>query len=44
MRANEVVVGMRTDRALLLRVTAGNLRHKEAELAAQFTAALRLPG
>lgn len=40
LRANEVVVAARTDRVLLLRVTAGNMRHKEPELAAQFRAAL----
>jgi hypothetical protein len=40
MRSNEVVVAARADRVLLLRVTAGNLRYKEPELAAQFRAAL----
>jgi hypothetical protein len=40
LRANEVLVALRDDRALLLRVTAGNLRHREAELARQFRAAL----
>jgi hypothetical protein len=40
LRANEVVVAKRADRVLLLRVTAGNMRHKEAQLAAQFRAAL----
>jgi hypothetical protein len=40
LRANEVVVAARADRVLLLRVTAGNLRHKEAQLAEQFRAAL----
>jgi hypothetical protein len=40
LRANEVVVASRHDRMLLLRVTAGNLRHREAELAGQFRSAL----
>jgi hypothetical protein len=40
MRANELVVAMRDNRVMLLRVTSGNLRHKEGELAAQFRAAL----
>jgi hypothetical protein len=40
LRGNEVVISQRHDRVLLLRVTAGNLRHKEAELALQFRAAL----
>jgi hypothetical protein len=40
LRANEVVVAAREDRVLLLRVTAGNMRHKEAQLADQFRAAL----
>jgi hypothetical protein len=40
LRANEVVVAARDDRVLLLRVTAGNLRHREAELAQQFRSAL----
>jgi hypothetical protein len=40
LRANEILVAQRDDRLILLRVTAGNLRHKEAELAAQFKAVL----
>jgi hypothetical protein len=40
LRTNEVLVAARDDRMLLLRVTAGNMRHKEAELAAQFRSAL----
>lgn len=40
LRSNAVLVAARDDRVLLLRVTAGNMRHKEAELAAQFRAAL----
>jgi hypothetical protein len=40
LRANEVVVAQRHDRVMLLRVTAGNMRHKEAELAKQFRASL----
>jgi len=40
MRANAVLVASRNDRVLLLRVTAGNLRHSEAELLAQFRAVL----
>jgi hypothetical protein len=40
LRANAVVVAARGDRMLLLRVTAGNLRHARAELAAQFAAVL----
>jgi hypothetical protein len=40
LRANAVVIGARADRMLLLRVTAGNMRHNEAELAAQFRTAL----
>ncbi|MCA1721852.1 MAG: hypothetical protein LC779_12370 [Actinobacteria bacterium] len=32
LRSNEVLVALRHDRALLLRVTSGNLRHKEAAL------------
>ena len=40
LRSNELVVAQRDDRVLLLRVTAGNMRHKEPELAAQFRAAL----
>ncbi|MCU1672351.1 MAG: hypothetical protein JWN77_464 [Frankiales bacterium] len=40
LRANAVVVANRHDRVLLLRVTAGNLRHDEAELVGQFRSAL----
>ena len=40
LRANAVVVAHRADRVVLLRVTAGNLRHQEAELAGQFAAVL----
>lgn len=40
LRANGVLVAARFDRVMLLRVTAGNLRHKESELAAQFRAVL----
>lgn len=40
LRANAVLVAARDDRVMLLRVTAGNLRHREAELAEQFRAAL----
>jgi hypothetical protein len=40
LRANEIVVAQRDDRLILLRVTMGNLRHKEAQLAAQFKAVL----
>jgi hypothetical protein len=40
LRSNAVLVAQRHDRVMLLRVTAGNMRHKEAELAAQFRAAL----
>ena len=40
LRSNEVVVAAREDRVMLLRVTPGNMRHKEVELAAQFRAAL----
>jgi hypothetical protein len=40
LRANDVVVAQRHDRVMLLRVTAGNMRHKEAELAKQFRACL----
>jgi len=36
LRANAVVVASRADRVILLRVTAGNLRHEDAELARQF--------
>lgn len=40
LRSNAIVLAARDDRVLLLRVTAGNMRHKEPELAAQFRAAL----
>jgi hypothetical protein len=40
LRGNEVVVAQRHDRVMLLRVTAGNMRHKEPDLATQFRAAL----
>jgi hypothetical protein len=40
LRSNELLVAQRHDRVMLLRVTAGNMRHKEPELAAQFRAAL----
>jgi hypothetical protein len=40
LRGNSVVVAARHDRVVLLRVTAGNLRHHEEELAAQFRAVL----
>lgn len=40
LRSNEVLVAARDDRVMLLRVTAGNMRHKEPELAAQFRAVL----
>ncbi len=40
LRANAVVVAHRDDRVVLLRVTGGNLRHREAELAAQLAAVL----
>lgn len=40
LRSNEVLVAARDDRVMLLRVTAGNLRHKEPQLAAQFRAVL----
>ena len=40
LRANEIVVAQREYRVLLLRVTAGNLRHAEAALATQFRAVL----
>ena len=40
LRANAVVVTHRADRVILLRVTTGNLRHAQAELAAQFRAVL----
>jgi hypothetical protein len=40
LRSNAVLVAARKDRVMLLRVTAGNMRHREAELAQQFRAAL----
>ena len=40
LRANAVVVAQRADRVILLRITAGNMRHKERELAAQLRAVL----
>ncbi|MCA1656427.1 MAG: hypothetical protein LC713_01730 [Actinobacteria bacterium] len=40
LRSNEIVVAHRADRVLLLRVTAGNMRHAEPQLAAQFRAVL----
>jgi hypothetical protein len=40
LRTNAVLVAARDDRVMLLRVTAGNMRHKEAELAEQFRAVL----
>jgi len=40
LRSNAVIVAGRQDRVLLLRVTTGMLRHREAELAAQFRAVL----
>ncbi|MBK5305864.1 MAG: hypothetical protein JJD92_04170 [Frankiaceae bacterium] len=40
MRSNEVLVATRDDRVLLLRVTAGNMRHQEVQLATQFRAVL----
>ena len=40
MRSNAVLLAGRHDRVLLLRVTTGNLRHRESELAHQFRAAL----
>ncbi|MCU1589062.1 MAG: hypothetical protein JWP11_318 [Frankiales bacterium] len=40
LRANELLVAQRHDRVMLLRVTAGNLRRREADLAAQFRAVL----
>jgi hypothetical protein len=43
LRSNAVVVAARDDRVMLLRVTAGNMRHKEAELAKQFRLALLAP-
>jgi very-short-patch-repair endonuclease len=40
LRANDLLVAERHDRVMLLRVTAGNMRHKEPELIAQFRAVL----
>jgi hypothetical protein len=40
LRANEIVVAHRADRVALLRVTSGNLRHAEQQLARQFRALL----
>ena len=40
LRANEIVVAQAAERVLLLRVTSGNLRHAEAQLALQFRTAL----
>jgi hypothetical protein len=40
LRSNALVVAARGDRLMPLRVTAGNMRHHETELAAQFRAAL----
>ena len=40
LRSNAVLVAARDDRVMLLRVTAGNMRHKEPELAEQFRAVL----
>lgn len=40
LRSNDLLVAHSADRVLLLRVTAGNMRHAEAQLAAQFRAAL----
>lgn len=39
-RANAVVVAQREDRVILLRITSGNMRHKEVELAEQCRAVL----
>jgi hypothetical protein len=41
LRANEILVAQQHDRLILLRVTMGNLRHQETQLAAQFAAVLR---
>lgn len=41
LRANDVVVAERHDRALLLRYTCGNLRHDEPQVASQLAAVLR---
>jgi hypothetical protein len=43
LRANEVAVVHRDDRVVLLRVTAGNMRHAEKQLAEQFRAVLLTP-
>jgi hypothetical protein len=40
LRSNEVLVAARDDRVMLLRVTAGNMRHDETQLAGQFRAVL----
>lgn len=40
LRANDLVVAARTDRILLLRLTAGNLRHDEAAVVRQLRQAL----
>jgi hypothetical protein len=40
LRTNEVLVAARDDRVMLLRVTAGNMRYRASELAAQFSAVL----
>lgn len=40
MRANAVVVAHLADRVVLLRITSGNMRHREPELAAQLRAVL----
>jgi hypothetical protein len=40
LRANAVVVTQRADRVILLRVTTGNMRHAERQLAEQFRAVL----
>ena len=40
LRSNAIVVAARDDRVLPLRVTTGNLRHAQAELAAQLRAVL----
>lgn len=40
LRANEIVVAHAANRVVLLRVTSGNLRHAEVQLAEQFRAVL----
>ena len=40
LRANAVAVTHRDDRVILLRLTSGNLRHREAQVAAQLRAVL----